>query len=52
MAIHQHATAYELFTGERADVERMTEHFTGLTGLRVLGPPAVAAPATVPTTAG
>jgi len=52
MAIHQHATAYELFTGERADVERMTEHFTGLTGLRVLGPAAVAAPATVPTTAG
>ncbi|MFM6851706.1 MAG: shikimate dehydrogenase [Terrabacter sp.] len=45
MAIHQHAAAYELFTGEAADVPRMTEHFTRLTGLRVLGPDAVAASA-------
>ena len=36
MAIHQHAAAYELFTGEAADVERMTGHFTELTGLSVL----------------
>ncbi len=45
MAIHQHAAAYELFTGESADVERMTRHFTRLTGLRVLGPSDAAAPA-------
>jgi shikimate dehydrogenase len=45
MAIHQHAAAYELFTGEVADVPRMTEHFTRLTGLRVLGPDAVTASA-------
>jgi shikimate dehydrogenase len=38
MAIHQHAAAYELFTGEPADVERMTAHFTRLTGLDVLAP--------------
>ncbi|NUO36634.1 MAG: shikimate dehydrogenase [Dermatophilaceae bacterium] len=45
MAIHQHAAAYELFTGETPDVARMTQHFTRLTGLRVLGPDAVAASA-------
>jgi len=45
MAIHQHAAAYELFTGERADVERMTEHFTRLTGLSVLDRAGVSTPA-------
>jgi shikimate dehydrogenase len=44
MAIHQHAAAYELFTGEVADVARMTEHFTRLTGLDVLGSPETSAP--------
>ena len=47
MAIHQHATAYGLFTGERADVARMTEHFTRLTGLRVLGTDPSVEPTTV-----
>lgn len=45
MAIHQHAAAYELFTGEKADVARMTDNFTRLTGLRVFGPETVAASA-------
>jgi shikimate dehydrogenase len=37
MAVFQHAAAYELFTGERADTARMSIHFTELTGLDVLG---------------
>lgn len=37
MAVFQHAAAYELFTGERADPRRMSTHFTELTGLDVLG---------------
>jgi shikimate dehydrogenase len=37
MAVFQHAAAYELFTGERADVTRISAHFTQLTGLDVLG---------------
>ncbi|EWT02704.1 shikimate dehydrogenase [Intrasporangium oryzae NRRL B-24470] len=37
MAVFQHAAAYELFTGERADAARMAAHFTRLTGLDVLG---------------
>ena len=45
MAIHQHAAAYELFTGEAADAARMAEHFTRLTGLKVLGAAGVTTPA-------
>ncbi|MFC7598332.1 shikimate dehydrogenase [Terrabacter sp. GCM10028922] len=37
MAVFQHAAAYELFTGERADATRMSTHFTELTGLDVVG---------------
>jgi shikimate dehydrogenase len=37
MAVFQHAAAYELFTGERADTARMSTHFTELTGLDALG---------------
>jgi len=44
MAIHQHAAAYELFTGDVADVGRMTAHFTGLTGLDVLSPAHASSP--------
>lgn len=52
MAIHQHAAAYALFTGEGADVSRMADHFTRLTGLRVLAPDTVSASAAVTTQAG
>ena len=45
MAIHQHAAAYELFTGQAADVKRMTAHFTRLTGLIVLCPADASIPA-------
>ena len=45
MAIHQHAAAFELFTGQPADAERMTAHFTRLTGLDVLSTAVAPVPA-------
>lgn len=35
MAVHQHAAAFQLLTGRRADIRRMQEHFMGLTGQHV-----------------